>query len=161
MNKEHRYVLGKCDYNTPGKKNCEAEITWGLKDGKFSMSAGIWMPSKRDYLCCGQCVDRVAEYFPDDAKAQRMRAIWERWHLNDMRPGSQVQEDWLRANPIDPKEYAYPKSHYEVAGVKLAAVGLNPDPDGYKYGHAWKREEIPAEVIAQIESWSTSTTTRE
>lgn len=145
--KDHRYVLGFHEHG-------ECAITWKLENGKFSMQAERWLPNKRDISEGGQCVDRIAGWFPNDAKAQRMLAVWQRWHLNDMHAGSQVQEEWLRANPGDPTEYAYPKSHYEVASAKLAAAGFNPDADGYKYGHAWKSEVIPDDVIAEIESWS-------
>lgn len=144
---EHRYFLGK-------HEGGECWLTWTLKDGRFSMCGEYWMPSKRDCISCGQNVDEVAGYFPNDAKAQRMLAIWERWHLNDLKEGSKAQEDYLRAHPLDPKSYAYPKNHYTVASEYLAAAGLNPDADGYKYGHAWKTEELPADVLAEIESWS-------
>lgn len=82
----------------------------------------------------------------------RFFATWRRWHLNDTRAGSLAQEDWLRENPIAEADYAYPKSHYTVASERLAAAGLNPDADGYKYGHAWKFEEVPAHVIAWLQS---------
>lgn len=152
MAQEHRYVLGKCDYNEAGRKNCEAAITWELKDGKFSMCAEIWQPNKRDILAGGQCVDTVAAYFPEDAKAQRMLAIWTDWHLNDMNAGTPAQTAWLKVN-LKPEDYAYPKSHYDVACEKLAAAGLNPD-NGYKYGSKWLRVELPPEVVAEIQSWS-------
>lgn len=151
---KYRYVPGKVDYDGNGRANCEAEITWTLENGRFSMSAGIWMPSKRDLLACGQMVDTVAGYFPGDEQVQRMRAVWQRWHLNDMKAGSPAQETWLRENPIPEEEYRYPASYYTIVSAKLAAVGLNPDADGYLYGHEWKREELPADVVAEIESWS-------
>jgi len=100
---------------------------------------------------CGQCVgelDEVTIYATgwDADKAARLKAIWQRWHLNDMRAGSQVQEDWLRAHPIP----AGTPNHYEQACVALASAGLNPDADGYRYGHAWKTEDAPAEIIAEL-----------
>lgn len=153
MRDEHRYVPGKVAGDAFSRKNCEAEVTWTLKNGRFAMSGGIWEANKRDYIACGQIVDEVADYFPEDIKLQRMRAIWQRWHLNDMQAGSKSQMDWLRANPIPEGEYRYPKSYYGVASSRLAGAGLNPDADGYRYGHAWKMEELPAEVIAEIESW--------
>lgn len=149
---EHRYVPGKVDYYGTGRANCEAELTWALQDGRFSMCAGIWRPNKSDLETCGQCIDTVADYFPDDPKVQRMRSIWQRWHLNDMRAGSPAQEAWLRDNPIPEAEYQYPKSYYVVACEKLAAAGLNPD-NGYSYGHAWNTEVLPEHVRAEIESW--------
>lgn len=104
---------------------------------------------------CGQIVDSLADVSPACGKwtktaIKRFAATWRRWHLNDMRAGSPVQEEWLRSNPIDRKDYAHPKSHYEVASCRLAEADLNPDPDGYKYGHAWKSEEVPASVLSYL-----------
>ena len=148
---EQRYVLGKVDYNGDGRDNCEAAITWTLKDGRFSMQAEIWQPNKRDILTGGQCVDTVAAFFPNDEKAQRMLTIWERWHLNDMRAGTPEQEALLKAHR---DEYeGYPTSHYEWACQLLKAHDLY-EVDGYKYGRAWLTEPLPKEVITEIESWS-------
>lgn len=149
MSGEHRYVLGKCDYNGSGRRNCEAAITWSLKDGVFSMQGEIWNPAKSDLYEGGQCVDTVAKRFPRDKKAQRMVAIWQRWHLNDMRAGSPAQQAELKKHTFP----GYPANHYEWASDVLTKAGLNPD-NGYKYGHAWLREELPADVVAEIQSWS-------
>ncbi len=80
----------------------------------------------------------------------RLLDIWQRWHLNDMRAGSPAQMEYLRANPIVAK---YPESHYDKACKALASAGLNPDADGYKYGHAWKHETVPSDVIAEIQAF--------
>jgi hypothetical protein len=69
-----------------------------------------------------------------------------------MRAGSAVQEQWLRAHPLDPRSYAHPKSHFEVAREALRAAGLQPDPDGYSYGSAWKFEAVPAGVLDFLRS---------
>lgn len=90
------------------------------------------------------------------AKLRMFFEVWERWHLNDMKAGSAEQEQWLRDNPIPAEEYAYPKSHYTVASKKLANAGLNPDSDGYTYGSAWKREEVPADVLEFLLSLPTT-----
>lgn len=148
----NRYVLGKVDYNNSGRKNCEAVITWELRDGRFSMQAEIWNPRKTDIYCGGQCVDMVAAYFPQDAKAQRMLAIWREWHLNDMQAGSPAQREWIAAHPEQSHDYM-------LLSAALEGAGLNPDPNflhngkPYKYGHAWLKRELPADVIAEIESW--------
>jgi len=152
--KENKYFVGKLTSNcdkTHGARNCEVYITWELKDGKFTMSGEVWNPLKTDTIMGGQCIDTIAKLFPQDSKLQRMCAIWERWHLNDMVPGSPAQMEYLRANPVTA---VYPESHYDKACAALAAVGLNPDADGYKYGSAWKTEEIPDDVIAEINSWN-------
>ena len=149
---EHKYVLGKVDYNGSGRRNCEAEITWEIKQGRFSMSAGIWNPRRTDYYTCGQCVDTVAAYFPANKKVQRMLAVWREWHLNDMTAGSPAQEAWLKANPSTDNDYT-------VACARLADAGLNPDPGylhnekPYKYGSAWLKRDLPPEVLVEVASW--------
>lgn len=74
---------------------------------------------------------------------------WKRWHLNDMRAGSPVQEDWLRTHLVIA---VYPENHYDKASAALKRAKLNPDPDGYKYGSAWRSEAVPAEVLTFIQS---------
>jgi len=151
--------LGKVDYNGRGRKINAVDITWSIDDnGRFSMWAGIWNGNHTDYITCGQMVDEVAKLFPHNKKVQRMAQIWERWNLNDMRAGSSAQESWLRANPITVQ---YPESHYEKASKALADAWLNPDEscpnpetgEGYKYGSAWKMEELPDDVKLEINSW--------
>jgi hypothetical protein len=139
-----------------------------MKDGRLSISGVIGPKSNGDaHGSCGQFIIGFKEYdsrghqsiagikpapgWTAD-KIKRFFDTWNRWHLNDMKAGSAVQENWLRVNPIPAEEYAYPKSHYDVACARLAAAGLNPDPDGYKYGHAWKRETVPTGVIEFLQS---------
>ena len=128
---------------------CKIEI----KDGKLSI-CGVEGP-KANGNCFGSCgqIDmhrpNIVSPAPgwDQDTISHFFAVWHRWHLNDMRAGSPDQERWLRENPIPEAECAYPKSHYDVACVKLAAAGLNPDKDGYMYGHGWNTEELPEDVI--------------
>ena len=134
------------------------------KDGKLSVSGVIGPKSNGDaHGSCGQFIMSFKEYDErghatldeitpapawDAALVRRFFDAWHRWHLNDLTAGSPAQEQYLRDNPIPQSEYAYPKSHYDVACAKLAEAGLNPDANGYKYGTAWMREEVPDEVIA-------------
>ena len=239
----YKYDPGFVDYNEfqtkPSKNLCR--VTWKLRDKNgfqvFSMQAGSWQQNRRDILCGGQCVDTVAALFPNDAKLQRMKAIWERWHLNDMRAGCEHQrllpelqprdqemlevsvefhafralEKATEKNDLGPEAktlaclqafdvtpfvktlmdfdraarlytlldswmpgWRYEHTNYAkganlvVRPIKKALDWLRPSehplgflgkpcPEcGYRYGSAWKREEIPADVIAEIESWSQS-----
>jgi hypothetical protein len=100
----------------------------------------------------GQCLDALDEVAAwakgwDAEKGARLKGLWARWHLNDMRAGSRAQEDWLRANPVTA---TYPESHYDKAFAALDEAGLNPDAEGYRYGHAWKFEDVPAEVVEEL-----------
>ena len=172
---ENEYFIGKCDYAHSGKEDHAAYIAWSLKDGRFSMSADIRNPYGTDIVMGGQCVDTVAAFFPNDKKARRMVEIWRRWHMNDMRAGCEHQraEGWDK-RPIDPNR---PPSTYitlkrgecgllrDYSGWNMLAWatlqdhpnGLLSEPCakcGYKYGTSWLCEELPADVVAEIESWS-------
>lgn len=58
---------------------------------------------------------------------EQLRAVWDEWHLNDMRAGCVHQ----RAAKWDPQ----------------TSVG-KPCPEcGYRYGWAWLFEEVPADVL--------------
>lgn len=141
-----KLTLGKVDYNGSGRRNCLAVLTWELADGRFTMQGEIWNPRMTDIYVGGQCVDMVAGFFPKNAVAQCMVAIWKRWHLNDMRAGTPAQEAWLR-------QYGHGKDYTETL-AKLTEAGYNPD-NGYVYGSKWLTEELPPEVIAEIQSWRT------
>jgi hypothetical protein len=149
--KEHKYFVGKLSRNMDksGTRNCHAYITWSFEDGKFSMCGEVWNHIKTDIYMGGQCVDTIADLFPHDKKLQRMRAIWKDWHLNDMKSGNVAQTAFLRANPPTDR-YSYDQS----LGA-LTRAGLSPDPEtGYVYGTAWLAHEIPADIAAEINSWS-------
>jgi hypothetical protein len=148
--------FGKVDYNNSGRKNCRVTVEIELEDGWLSICGNIWNPRETDCYSCGQNLDTIAELLLSNPKIKRIVTIWKRWHLNDLKAGSPAQETYLREHPV---HAAYPKSHYEEASKVLAAAGLNPDPNylhngaPYKYGSAWLKEELPAEVVAEVESW--------
>jgi hypothetical protein len=135
----------------PGLGSLYVTVKW--KEGRLSLTGVEGTKSNGDCKgSCGQCQESplaVVNFAPgwNRAMACKLADIWARWHLNDMRTGSAAQEAWLRANPV---KAVYPESHYEKAGAALAHADLNPDADGYKYGHAWKREEVPADVVAWL-----------
>lgn len=116
------------------------------RNGDADGSCGQFIMSFKEYHHHGH--DSITNITPasgwDAETVKRFFDAWDRWHLNDMKAGSVVQEEFLRRNPV---VAVYPESHYTKASEALAAAGLNPDSDGYKYGSAWKREDVPADVI--------------
>lgn len=90
----------------------------------------------------------ITSYAPgiDADTVQKLRAIWEDWHLNDMQAGSPMQTAYLKAHPVDRT------NHYTAATEALKAAGLNPDANfihagkPYKYGTAWLKVEVPDDV---------------
>ena len=116
---------------------------------------------------CGQIVMSEWEFSRfyegwNAGKVAKFRAIWNKWHLNDMRAGSPDQEAYLEANPVTA---VYPESHYDKACKALEAVGLNPDPGylrdekPYKYGSAWLKESVPEDVLEWLDALPETTIT--
>jgi hypothetical protein len=72
----------------------------------------------------------------------RLYQIWKRWHLNNMRAGTFAQEEILR----QAKDKGVDVSSYEKACDYLHSFDVLVD-EGYRYGSAWMKEELPQDVI--------------
>jgi hypothetical protein len=181
-----------------------AMIEWELKEGENGL----------EFSACGefaggsgQCIDAIAEAFPQDEKVQRIARVWEAYHLNGMNAGIPAQTRALEAAKLravnqalkmeNPGRFFYnlerrelnPHTLGTVAGLKdssyyawavhvlklarlyevpihqeirfgtLKATGDFP-PEvvtgarGYRYGERWVFNPIPADVLAEIRSWS-------
>jgi hypothetical protein len=148
--------LGKIDYNGTGRKINKVEIRVELEEGRLSICGDIWNGHHTDCISCGQNIDEIASLFPHKKTVQRIKAIWERWHLNDLKAGSPNQEEYLRRHPV---QITYPESHYDKTCGILKEAGLNPDVaylhngKPYEYGSSWLTEELPQEVINEVNSW--------
>ncbi len=67
------------------------------------------------------------------AKVNQLRAIWSKWHLNDMKAECE---------------------HQESRGENWTTHPSAVCPDcGYKLGSAWTRREVPADVIEALEGF--------
>lgn len=134
-------------------------ISIKLNDGKLSIT-GVEGPKPNGDArgSCGQIVMHdweLQDYAPgfDAETVAKLRELWNAWHLNDMQAGSPAQTAYLKANPVN---YKYPECHYTKACEALTAAGLNPDPNfmhkgqPYRYGSAWLRVDVPADVIAWL-----------
>lgn len=90
--------------------------------------------------------------FIKKAELIRLLEIWERYHLNDMRPGTPKQMEALRSREVGENAI----EGYMADSSYLKNVDLYND-NGYEYGSAWLFEEIPAEVINElkdiVENW--------
>lgn len=109
---------------------------------RVSVSGGIRDGRRQDYSACGQIVEDVAAVWDlapgwtaDDLAS--LVSVWRRWHLNDMRAGC---------------------SHVPAPVWEHGPYGRQPDlkntpachETGYRYGHAWLVEEVPADVVAEL-----------
>ena len=178
------------------------------KDGKLSLSGVAGAKSNGDCLgSCGQCQEYLLEIKTQEAK--RLFEIWNKWHLNDMRPNCehQVGSDWntqkeitlyhykqtsdflLKRNRLKSEKekelltnltasitkeeaillnapyflttesdiaqdgYILDKKEVKTAGWvnhKEHKHGLLGKPClicGYEYGTAWRKEEVPLDVL--------------
>lgn len=85
--------LGKGQY---GQVYCKIEIT---KAGRLSIT-GVEGPMSNGNCkgACGQILDHIVinEYAPgwDHDLLVKFLDVWDRWHLNDMRPGCEHQRGW-------------------------------------------------------------------
>lgn len=125
------------------------------RDGRLSIT-GVEGPMRNGDCegSCGQCTDFVVTNFAEGWNTElmeRFRAVWLRWHLNDLTAGSPAQEAHLRAKGYDRARDG--SGHYDWACRTLKDAGLQPDPNylhngkPYSYGSAWLREDVPADVL--------------
>lgn len=131
------------------------DVEW-TADGRLSLS-GVVGPMRNGNArgSCGQMQavlkDDIA-FAPgwDRATADQLHEVWGAWHLNDMQAGTVAQTAHLKDGPfITGPCPGYPTSHYKWACEELRRAGLNPD-DGYSYGSAWLRVEVPVDVLAWL-----------
>lgn len=80
-------------------------------DGQLSIIGVIGPKKNGDCLgSCGQIVDELSEITEfseewDVSKVARLAELWNRWHLNNMRPGCPHQRDWPTTEPLEVMEY--------------------------------------------------------
>jgi hypothetical protein len=124
-----------------------------FNDGRLSLT-GVEGPmrSGNAHGSCGQITlnpDAFSEFAPgwDRATLERFISVWETWHLNDMQAGTPAQTAELKKHTFP----GYPVSHYDWARDVLRESGLNPD-NGYNYGSAWLRVDVPEDVLAFLRS---------
>ena len=104
------------------------------------------LPSGNAVGSCGQIdmnppeIKRFAPGFTE-AMYNKLMEIWGRWHLNHLLAGTPAQMDCIRNTP-KPEGYY---DHYQWAKNTLQAANLDPD-NGYEYGSAWLKEDLPKEI---------------
>lgn len=103
---------------------------------------------------CGQIdplKSEITEFAPgwNQETLEKFAAIWERWHLNDMRAGNAAQEKALREWKEKGNAFTYEKAVEYLKSINLYEVKISLDgvQVPYKYGYRWLTEEVPQEVI--------------
>ncbi len=113
---------------------CDLKIS--LENGRLSIcgSEGRIVNAAKREESCGQIRDTLLEWFPECEP-------YLKWHLNDMKAGTPAQEAELARH-----EWDRHGSYYDWACARLSDAGVLVD-NGYKYGSAWLKVELPPEVV--------------
>ncbi len=102
---------------------------------------------RRDYLGGGQIVDTLADITTPAPgwsleEIRELRTLWDRWHLNTMRAAC--------AHMV-PDDLAREDNGYGGTRISTSDPRNVCPVSGYKYGHAWLTEPVPADVVARLE----------
>lgn len=157
-------------------KDGKAQIEWELKAGEN----GLEFSASGDYAGgSGQCIDKIALAYPGDTMVQRIAKVWEVYHLNGMNAGLPAQtravEAWRKLNAGNSRANDYGETIKMLEAANLyeiplpegaqATGGFPPEVErgerGYRYGERWVYLPIPADILAEIESWSVAPMPRE
>ena len=136
-----RKVINPCKCETyRGKSNAFVEIEYDEKKGSLSLHGVVGpMSSGNCTGSAGQCVDEIRHGFPTKEwtpeMLEKLCDIWDRWHLNDMRPYCQHQKElgWneMALEKITLYHYILNKDSFEKqeAAKKAAITALkNGEP---------------------------------
>lgn len=152
--------FGKVDYNERGKRNHPVELELELKNYPdkpiFSVCGNVWLTNKSDIVMGGQCIDSIWKYFSDQlqnpALYKEIMELWEKYHLNDMVPGTPEQEAAVASWIAEGNKHDYDKICEHLKSVGLYEVPI--EKDGYilpyKYGSAWLYNPIPEQDLQRI-----------
>jgi len=167
--KKRTIEICKVAYNGKQKRNL-VDLEISLKEDKqgryeFSASGNLWNHLQTDIYYGGQCIDSLAEEFPELLEYydfSEVRRLWKLYHLNTMNAGTIQQSDYLESKAgrqaveaiIEKslRQVKYPWQaicHYDASCQALATVGLLVD-NGYKYGTSWLYRPIPENDLAII-----------
>jgi hypothetical protein len=118
----------------------------------------------------GQCDETIGREFTHDPQLVELVRLWRRWHLNDMRAGTRVQEvavrAYRRARPHGhgTDNYAETCRWLDERGLLrhgswVPKAGALPVP--YVYGTAWLVEVVPDAVAVRLDALLTAMKARQ
>ena len=114
-----------------------ATVDIKYQDGRLSITGSFGRAKERRFSF-GQIIGYLPQSFPSPSVALLCH-YWDLYHLNDMKCGLPIQTDCLAAGFSG-------IPNYDICCEYLKKAGLY-EVDGYKYGHAWKRTEVPNHVL--------------
>jgi len=129
--------LGKVDGYGNGRKSCAVDVEVEISDRngypELTIVGAVWNSTHTEIISGGQNDGEILSYFLKSAKVQRIVEVWNRWHLNNMHAECE---------------------HQRALGWTWLTHPSEPCPEcGYRLGSTWLREDLPAEIIAEVRSW--------
>ena len=90
------FHFGRIDYYGRGCRINAVDVEVELKEKSeglaFSACGEIWNDNHSDVVSAGQNLDELAKYIHDD-RFDRIYAMWQKYHLNDMHPECEHQRE--------------------------------------------------------------------
>lgn len=147
--------------NPIAKDTMQVYVTVKFDDGRLSIT-GVEGPMRNGDARggCGQidmslreedCSEWTYNAGWDSALMDRLLEVWDRWHLNDLKAGTEAQESFIRVWKQSTR-YDYTEACNALASVDLY-VAEHPEQmlwgvgRGYRYGTSWLKEDVPSQVI--------------
>ena len=140
--------VGLVDVHGGRRSSLFCEIVY--KDGKLSIHGVIGpMPSGNCIGSCGQIQDELKAIDSyargwNNHMTNKLRMIWDEWHLNHIKAGTPVQENYLKQHGLRGKVYS--EKCEALKSVGLYEVTLE-DGTLYEYGTKWLTREVPQDVL--------------
>lgn len=145
-------------------------------DGERLSVVGVVGPMKNgdckgSFGQCASALDSVYLYGKgwDAALVADLKALWDQWHLNDMRAGCEHQRrDWDVSEKLEIVASAGSLAHPELTKTETKAAGWVKPVEhpkgllckpcllcGYEYGSKWLHEPLPEDIHQRIDQYPT------
>jgi len=147
-----KFNFGKIDYTNNNRKENLVTISIKYKDGCFSASGNIWNRLGTDILSGGQNLDDIKKYSSQLKNRQvfnKIFNIWKSYHLNDMTAGSPKQMAFIKTHFKNTYDYDLVCDELEKNNLLIDKTYIH-EGKPYRYGSAWLKTEIPANIKNQI-----------
>lgn len=125
---------------------------------ELSICGDVWNRLHTDIIMGGQCLDSMKKYLRHNPIFMKLYDYWKCYHMNGMHAGTPEQEaaidEWKAAG----NRYEYKAACEELKRRGLytvnytgLTVGKRYDNEPYTYGHGWVINELPGNVLLDIE----------
>lgn len=127
---------------------------------ELSICGTVWNTKRTNCVMGGQCLDGMYRFLKGNPKFRKVHEWWKKYHLNGMHAGTPEQEAAIAEWKADGNRYDYTAVCEMLKEIGLyeveftgKTVGRMYDHEPYKYGHAWIIQDIPEDVLKEIEEF--------